>query len=33
MRNTNFWLENVKRDHLGDLGTERKIILKWIIRS
>jgi len=29
----NFWSENMKRYHLGDIGTERKIILKWIIRS
>jgi len=27
------WLENMKRDNLGDLGTERKIILKRITRS
>jgi hypothetical protein len=29
---TVFWLENLKgRDHLGNLGVDRKIILKWIL--
>jgi hypothetical protein len=33
MRNrTKFWLDNLKgRDHLEDLGIDRKIILDWII--
>jgi hypothetical protein len=29
-----FWLENVKgRDHLEDLGIDRKIILEWILEK
>jgi hypothetical protein len=33
MRNhTKFWLETLKgRDHLEDLGIDRKIILEWIL--
>jgi hypothetical protein len=31
MRNTIFWLENLKgRDHLEDLDVDGKIILEWI---
>jgi len=32
MRNTVFWLENLKgRDHLGDIGIDSKKILEWIL--
>ena len=31
---TGFWWGNLKkRDHLGDPGVDRRIILKWIIRK
>jgi hypothetical protein len=31
---TKFWSENPKgRDHLRDLGTEERIILKWILKE
>jgi hypothetical protein len=29
-----FWSENLKgRDHLGNLGIDRNIILKWILQK
>jgi len=29
---TEFWLESIKRrDHLEDLGNDRKIIFEWIL--
>jgi hypothetical protein len=32
MRNTVFWLENLKeRDHLEDLGVDRKILLECVL--
>jgi hypothetical protein len=32
MRNTKFWLENLKgRHHSDDLGADGRIILKWIL--
>jgi hypothetical protein len=31
---TGFWLGNLrKRDHLGDTGVDRRIILRWIFRK
>jgi hypothetical protein len=31
---TRFWWENLReRDHLGDLGLDGRIILKWIFRK
>jgi len=31
---TGFWWGNLKeRDHLGDLGVDERIILRWIIRQ
>jgi hypothetical protein len=31
---TNFLVENAsERDHLGDLGTDQRIILKWVVRK
>jgi hypothetical protein len=33
-RNTKFWLENLKgRDHLEDLGVDKRIILKCILEN
>jgi len=31
---TGFWLGNLReRDHLGDPGVDKRIILKWIFRK
>ena len=31
---TGFWLGNLReRDHLGDPGVDRRIILRWIFRK
>jgi hypothetical protein len=30
---TGFWCEHLREGHLKDLGVDRRIILKWILKT